>query len=826
VRDLVAFVLRTGDLGGGSHFAGPNRALEGTRVHQRVQKSRPPGYEPEVSLTHSVDTPEFIFQLKGRIDGVLVQDGALLIEEIKTVARLEGITADPLHWAQARIYAHLYLQQHFARPTVPTPDAHVAQISQSARFESLPHPTNGADGPLQPSSPAEASHCPANFPPATIQLTYVELDSLNTVEFKETFRSVDLAAFFDSVVAEYLDWMREQHRWMEQRDQSIAALAFPFPYRRGQRAMAVAVYRNIKSRGRLFVEAPTGIGKTLSALFPAVKALGEGQIEKIFYLTAKTIGRNVAENSLAELRRAGLKLRAVSITARDKICFNNGQPCDVRACPYAIGYYDRIKAALRDSLQGEVFTRGEIEALARRHQVCPFELSLDLSVWADCVICDYNYALDPFVSLKRYFSGERCDFALLIDEAHNLVDRAREMFSAELLKEEILALKSAVSDELPACARVLNRFNARFLKFSREEDWQERNGHRVRKDLPEKLVPLLREFCEAAEAFLVLNQPSAFRQPLLDFYFRALAFTRIAELFDDRYLTLYEKESGRLRLFCLDPSTLLRDALENLGSAVFFSATLRPIEYYRESLGGDENDPALDLESPFSPDALHILLHHRVPTRLRDRERGYDEIADSLAAMAGARRGNYLVYFPSYEYLRQVLERFRAKHPGFHTETQTTGMSESAREEFLNRFQSARDDTLIAFAVLGGVFGEGIDLVGERLIGVAIVGVGLPQVCVERDLIREHWQARGKSGFDFSYTYPGMNRVLQAAGRVIRSETDRGLVLLLDERFARHPYPLMFPPWWAPRPVKTPDQILESAANFWGAPTMTHEAQL
>lgn len=765
VRELVEFVLRTGDLGGSSHFAGPNRALEGTRAHQRLQKSRPAGYEAEVSLLHTVETAEFIFQLKGRIDGVFVQDGSLLIEEIKTVSRVEGIVADPLHWAQARVYAHLYCLE------------------------------NG-------------------FTAATVQLTYVELDSFHAVEFKETFSAEYLAAFFENVLAEYLEWMLEHQRWIEIRNRSAAILEFPFPYRPGQRSMAVAVYRNIKSRGRLFVEAPTGIGKTLSVLFPAIKALGGGHVEKIFYLTAKTIGRAVAERTLADLRCTGLKLRAVSITARDKICFNNGQPCDVRACPYAIGYYDRIKAALKDSLQTQVFTRVEIEALARRHQVCPFELSLDLSVWADCVICDYNYALDPFVSLKRYFSGERCDFALLIDEAHNLVDRAREMFSAELLKDEILALKSIVADDLPACARLLNRLNARFLKFSKEEGWEQRNDHFVRNDVPEKLITLLRDFCAEAEAFLVLNQPAAFRQALLDFYFQALAFSRMAELFDERYRVLYEK-SGRLRLFCLDPSILLRGALENMGSAVFFSATLRPIEYYRESLGGTLTDPILTLESPFAADALQILLHHRIPTRLRNRENGYEGIVDSIAAMAGARVGNYLVYFPSYEYLSVVLERFRAKFPEVLTETQTSGMSETAREEFLNRFQSGAERTFIAFAVLGGVFGEGIDLVGERLIGVAVVGVGLPQLCLERDLIREYWQAREKSGFDFSYTFPGMNRVLQAAGRVIRSERDRGVVLLLDERFAHHPYPMMFPPWWVPEWVKTSEGLADVAREFW-----------
>ena len=765
VRDLVAFVLRRGDLGSNRQFAGPNRALEGTRGHQRAQKSRPPGYEAEVPVSRSVETPEFTLELKGRIDGVLVREGELLIEEIKTVSRLAGIEADPLHWAQARLYAFLYCE------------------------------SNG-------------------FGAASVRLTYVQLETFEALEFTEMFTFENLTGFFEQVIHEYIEWLQEHDRWLKQRDASILALAFPFAYRPGQRAMAVAVYRNIRQRGRLFVEAPTGIGKTLSVLFPSIKALAAGEIEKIFYLTARTVGRAVAEETLAELRARGLKFRSVTITARDKMCFNNGQPCDLSACPFAIGYYDRVKAALRESLRRDVFTRSEIEDLARRHSVCPFELALDLTLWADGVVCDYNYAIDPFVALKRYFSGERREFAMLVDEAHNLVDRGRDMFSADLFKEEVLALRSALPDELKKCARLLGKINSRLLEIGRDENWIERGGHRLRKEVPEKIIKLLRDFCAEAEQWLVLNQPSNFRQPLLDFYFHALALIRISEFYDERYVTIFEGENGRLRLFCVDPSALLREALSGLGSTVFFSATLGPADYYRESLGGDPSDSCLVLDSPFAPDSLKVLVHRSVPTRLRDRGRSYEEIADSIAAMASARRGNYLVYFPSYEYLREVMSRFTGRYPEFRTEGQHSGMSEPAREQFLNRFQPG-PQTLVGFAVLGGIFGEGIDLVGDRLIGVAVVGVGLPQLCVERDLIREFWQARAKPGFDFAYTFPGMNRVLQAAGRTIRSENDRGVVLLLDERFARQPYPAVFPAWGNLEFVRAPAEIARALEDFW-----------
>ena len=767
VRDLVSFVLRTGDLGGGAQFNSPNRALEGTRGHQRLQKSRPAGYESEVAVSCMRETPDFTLELKGRIDGVWIRDGELLIEEIKTVSNLSRAEADPLHWGQAKIYAYLYAR-----------DRHIGRVH--------------------------------------VQITYVALDSHEVVEFRESCTLETLSSFFEKVVSEYLEWICAHRAWIQSRDESIAQLDFPFQtYRPGQRSLAVAVYRTIKTRGRLFAEAPTGIGKTMSVLFPSIKALGEGRIEKIFYATAKTIGRSVAESTLADLRAKGLGIRAVTLTAREKICFNNGQPCDLKTCPFAIGYYDRIKNALKASLDRESFTRTDIEKLAREFQICPFELSLDLSLWADVVICDYNYVFDPSACLKRFFSGERQDFAILVDEAHNLVERAREMFSAVLEKNEILALRATLHDELPACARILNRINARFLKFCKEDGWQARQEQLVRPGVPEKLTHALRDFCEEAELWLVQNHPSHFRRPLLEFYFQCLAFLRVAELYDDRYLTTFHPRSGRLRLFCIDPAPQIRAALENIGASVFFSATLTPIGYFMESLAGEIGHHHLKLDSPFPSANLEILVHPKITTRLRERESSYDEIVAAIAAMARAKAGNYLVYFSSYEYMQKVLDRFRARHPEIESTVQTSGMAEAAREEFLSRFQHNSVRTMVAFAVLGGVFGEGIDLVGERLIGVAVVGVGLPQLCLERDLIREYWQRDARSGFNFAYTYPGMNRVLQAAGRVIRSERDRGVVLLLDERFGKGEHRNLFPPWWGHRTVTSAKQIEQAATRFW-----------
>jgi DNA excision repair protein ERCC-2 len=770
VRELVEFVCRSGDLGAGSGFTGRNRALEGTRGHQRLQKKRPTGYQPEVPIRFQIEQPDFIFELKGRIDGIFITHNSLLIEEIKTTRRPWTGPAETLHWAQAKIYGCLYAREH-------------------------------------------------NFAKATIRITYVELSSAETVEFHETFSLDTLEQFFESVLTEYLTWLREHRLWCEQRNASIQSLAFPFKeYRKGQRQLAVAVYRAAKSRAKLFAEAPTGIGKTVSVLFPVIKAMGENHLEKIFYLTARTIGRTVAQDTVTSLRRAGLRLRAVTLTAREKICFNNGQPCDLGACPFAIGYYDRIKAALRDALQSDSFTRLEIEAIARRHSVCPFELSLDLSLWADVIICDYNYVFDPSVSLKRFFDDELHDYAILVDEAHNLVDRARDMFSADLQREEILGLKKALAEQLPTCAKALNKIATRFRRFEDEEGWVPREGALVSKSVPENFAPLLDKFLDQAELWLAREEQSRFREDLLNLYFRILTFQRVLEMYDDRYITLYERDTMRLRLFCLDPSALLRRALKKTGPSIFFSATLRPLEYFREALGGDPIDSVLHLASPFPSQNLSIFVHDRIATRLTARSGSYDVVADSIAQVVGSKTGNYLVFFSSYAYMTEVFERFRARAPDTRVAVQNTGMSEAERENFVANFCAKAEQTLVAFALLGGLFGEGIDLLGDRLIGVVVVGVGLPQICLERELIKETFQQKARNGFDYAYTFPGMNRVLQAAGRVIRSENDRGIVLLIDERFEQSRYRRLFPEWWRTRTIRSSSEIHSAALQFWQEP--------
>ena len=525
VRELVEFALRRGDLGTQSQFVGPDRARAGIRGHQKIQRSRPAGYQKEIPVEQVVEADEFTLQIRGRIDGLLSTPQEVLLEEIKTVQGTWDHLADPLHWAQAKFYGYIYARTHALDKLV-------------------------------------------------IQLAYLELETGKVTELRQSCSFAELSDFFAATTAIYLDWLRERHQWCQERDQSIRALAFPFPaYRPGQRDLAVAAYRVLTNGGRLFLVAPTGIGKTISVLFPAVKALGEGKLERIFYLTARTVGRTIAEKSLADLRQGGLKLRAVTLTAKEKVCVRAGQPCDPQTCPLALGYYDRVKPAIREALEREEINRSTLEAVAQKHQVCPFELSRDVSVWADAVICDYNYVFDPQVYLRRHFGEGGGQYGFLVDEAHNLVDRAREMFSANLDGREILEVRRAVKQAAPRCAKALARLNSGMRKLGgptadSEEPVEisdpsvELNlfpvqavpasepapnssglkslaarggkiGVSTSREFPETLIALLEAALAEAETWLAQNQSAEFREDLLALYYRLHSFRRTAELYDE-----------------------------------------------------------------------------------------------------------------------------------------------------------------------------------------------------------------------------------------------------------------------------------------------------
>lgn len=768
VRDLVAYALRSGDLA--FEFMSSARPVEAIRIHQKIQHSRPENYQAEVAVSHSIETELFALTIGGRIDGVYRDRDPVIIEEIKTTShRLEHFEQheNPMHWGQVKCYAYIFANEHS-----------LSEID--------------------------------------VQLTYFQMDTGEVRNFKKNCPTEELESFFQNLVAEYLQWAKTIVRWKISRDDTIHNLKFPFDtYRRGQREMAVGVYRTIKSESQLLVQAATGIGKTMAAVFPAVKAIAEGADNKIFYLTARTTGRIAAQKALDELRRHGLELKTLTITAKEKICFNPDSGCNPEECEFARGHFDRVNDALKDIFAGDAFTRETIEQIAQSHRICPFEFSLELSLWADCIICDYNYAFDPRVYLRRFFLEDGGDFTFLIDEAHNLVDRSREMFSAEIFKQPLLDVRRAVHRELPHVYKSLGKINSWMIKARKK--CEESGPARHEKEPPASLFPALRKFLLITERWLRRNIKAAYREVLLDLYFQISAFMRVAERYDESYVTCFEKinQDLKLKLFCVDPSIQLNDALKRCKAAVFFSATMTPMAYFQQILGCNENAGHLMLHSPFPAENYRLLISNRISTLYRRRESTKQQISSVIKTFIDQKKGNYLVFFPSYAYLQMVYEIYRSDYGDSDHILQTPSMSENERDAFLQQFNRNNSKTLVGFAVMGGIFGEGIDLVGERLSGAIVVGVGLPGISLERELIREYFAATLKAGFEFAYQYPGINRVLQAAGRVIRSETDRGVVLLIDQRYATHRYRSLLLKQWEINTVRDQGQVADALKKFW-----------
>ena len=768
IRGLVEFILRSGDIDSG--FMSMNRALEGSRAHRKLQKSYGDDYKAEVTLKKTIEFEGHSLVLEGRADGIFMENGNAVIDEIKSVTQpLELIDENYnlRHWAQAMCYGYIYGEEN-------------------------------------------------NLENIIIQLTYIHLETEEVKRLRKSFHIGELENFFDDLMQKYCIWADYTSSWISIRDNSIKELKFPFPqYRKGQREMAAAVYRAIRDENILFAQAPTGIGKTMSTLFPAVKAMGEGITSKIFYLTAKTTTQVVAEEAFQRMKDMGLKFISITITAKDKICFKEERQCNPGYCEYARGHFDRINDAIMDILQNETeIDRDKILAYARKHKVCPFEYSLDIALWADCVICDYNYLFDPNASLKRFFMDKKTDFTFLIDEAHNLVDRAREMYSAELHKKDFLELKRLMKGKNKELHASCNSINKYFIKLKKQlgEEY-----HYVNQDEDKDFYQLLSSFVAKADKYLSINEEAHRNEELMDLYFGVLNLLKISENYDEHYVTYIERYGNdvRLKLFCHDPSLLISQVLKKGKAAVFFSATLLPMDYFHEILGGGENSKSIYLKSPFDPANRCLLIGDNVATRYSKRDDSYGRIADYIYKAVKAKTGNYIVFFPSYKYMKSVYEEFAAKYADYNVNMQISGATEEEKALFMKSFQPNPQKHNIGFCVLGGVYSEGIDLRDDRLIGVIIVGVGLPQICLERDIIKDYYDAKNQKGFEYSYMYPGMNKVMQAAGRLIRSETDRGVILLLDERFTRWDYQKLFPKEWFPYKrvnENTIDKVLES---FW-----------
>lgn len=775
VRNLVEFILRTGDIDNRRTTSADYDAMQqGSRLHRKIQKQQGSEYQAEVPMRITMPFDEFTITVEGRADGVICHQEEWTIDEIKCVYRnVDTMNAPfPLHFAQALCYAYIWAVQK------------------------------------------ELDHI-------AVQLTYCHIPTETLRFFQETIPFLELEKWFMDLIQEYYKWAKFLYDSKKQRETSIQGVEFPFPYRKGQRDLVVSVYRAILRERDLFIQAPTGIGKTMSTIYPAVKAVGEGLADKIFYLTAKTITRTVASEAYDILREKGITFRTIVITAKEKICPMDEMECQPHACARAKGHYDRVNDAMYDILmQEESITREVIETYARKHEVCPFELGLDLSDWVDGIICDYNYVFDPKVQLKRYFAdGNGGDYLFLVDEAHNLVERAREMYSGVLYLETFQRMKSQMELKNKRIYNGIKRCEEDLITLKRQCD----SYQILEEEKLDSLMIHLTRLQGDLEDYLQEHLEFDGRAELLEFYFDIGSFVETYDRVDDYYQMYceYQEDSFRVKIFCINPSRNLQKCMEKGVSTVFFSATLLPVMYYKELLSGNLDDYAIYVQSPFEQKKRKLLLAEDVSSKYSMRgDEMYQKMAVYIIEICKQKRGNYMVFFPSYYLLEAVEEKldFLLEKENVPTDLliQKSNMSEEEREAFIGAFEEKnRTRTLIGLCVLGGIFSEGIDLTGERLIGSLVIGTGLPQICTEREILKNYFDKNGKNGFNYSYRYPGMNKVLQGAGRVIRTVTDSGVICLLDRRFAEREYQNLFPREWNDIEKTRITCVSEQVKKFW-----------
>lgn len=768
IRNLVEFIMRHGSID--NRYTSSIKAIEGIRGHQRVQKSYGDNYTAEVPLKYTLTYEDLEIMVEGRADGILIEEDKTIIDEIKTTTKdllLIDENTNPLHWAQAKCYGYIYSMQ------------------------------NELDN-------------------IDIQITYYNIDTKSTRILRQSYTLKELEEFFFWLIDEYKSWAQLESDWVNKRNESIKKLKFPFEnYRPGQRELAVRVYKSITDSKKCFAQAPTGTGKTISTIFPAIKAMGEDKTSKIFYLTAKTITREVAQNTISLMRKKDLNLKAVTITAKEKICKMDEVNCNPEYCPYANGYFDRINNSLKDILaKYNDYSKENIEKISEEYMLCPFELSLDLTNLSDVIICDYNYVFDPRVYLKRFFDTKTTDYTFLIDEAHNLVDRAREMYSATLNEEKFIKVKKLISKKDKRITRVIKEIQS-YFEDKLEDLTTVDEIDLVESEAPLELCEILSSFIKFVDEYLAITNEE--NEELMDLYFDVYSFLSISDFYDKNYTTIYTKTFNgmTIKIYCVNPQKVIEEKMKKAKSNIIFSATLIPMDYFMKMYSYDEEDFIINLKSPFDVNNRLLMIGDNVATTYNKRFETSEDIASYIANCVQAKKGNYMVFFPSYKYMELVFDKMKENYPNINTSIQESNMSEEEKEEFLSMFDEDNKETHVGFCVLGGHFSEGIDLTNDKLIGVIIVGVGMPQIGIERDIIKEHMKDSNK-GFDYAYVYPGMIKVLQAAGRCIRTDDDKGVILLLDNRYSQRRYQSLFPYEGYPNfRVRKSDDVKILCEKFW-----------
>ncbi len=778
VRNLVEFLLREGDIDDSKGSVDPFEAMQaGSRIHRKIQSSMGPFYRAEVPLKYQVEFEEYTLGIEGRADGVVLNmddDGTVWSA---TVDEIKGMYMDVMgfekpilvHEAQAKCYAYM--------------------IANEYDLEEI-----------------------------EVQMTYVSLETEEVRYFNNTYSYDEISEWFLTIVNIFKKWSDFQYYHKVELLESIGALQFPYEYRDGQKKLVSDVYRSIYRRKILFMQAPTGTGKTIANVFPAVMALGQNLAERVFYLTAKTATAFAARDTYKLLVDNGYEGRTIMLTAKEKMCLCDEADCNPDNCPYARGHFDRVNDVIYEIITKEtVITRDVLQAYASEYVVCPFELALDVSTWCDGIICDYNYVFDPNVYLKRFFAeGKNGESIFLIDEAHNMVDRAREMYSETLIKEEILSIKRYAKSVNKRLVNALEKCNRIMLEYKRECE----HDITVLDD-----IDLLLNACDNLQ--MIMEQLfkkevkfGIYQDEVLDFYFRLRNFTALAYQQDAEHYRIYcdfdEDKNFNLHLYCIDPSAQLQDRLNLARSTVYFSATLLPIDYYKDLLCNIQDVYAIYVNSVFEQENRLLMLGTDVTSKYTRRgAEEYGKYARYINSIVNAKSGNYMVFGPSYKFLEDIHNEYVELQDGVDILMQQQNMTEQEREEFLLEFEKPRESSMVAFCTLGGIFSEGIDLVGGKLIGVIILGAGLPQVGNERKLMSDFFDEAGKNGFEYAYLYPGMNKVIQAAGRLIRTKDDVGVIALLDERFRFGSYRKTFPREWNDAVFTTVEDISLKLTNFW-----------
>ena len=765
VHQLVDFLLRTGDID--NRIYNSATMQEGTLIHAFYQSRQGNNYISEYNLLEEFKVDDFRVVLEGRADGIIDLGSTAIIDEIKsTVVPLEEYFESQREWhlGQAKCYALMYAHEK-------------------------------------------------NYSAVSIRLTYIhQVDKSQLIKTFDYLTS-ELEEEVGKLLKEYVEFFKILFDRKVKRNESAKDIQFPYgKFREGQKELAKYSYGIAQNGGILFAEAPTGIGKTISTLFPCVKSFANTENEKIFYLTAKNSGKEMAFNTANLLIENGLEASAIEILAKDKVCFCPGKACNPDECPFAKGYYTKIRDVVKDTIKNsKSLSTQDILEIARHNALCPFELSLDLSLYMDIIICDYNYFFDPIVYLKRFFDSDASNMIVLVDEAHNLVERGRDMYSASFDSYRFKQVK-----------RSLKHFDYKKYKTAQTRMSKFFNSF---EDFPEGNTPIelfTQTILNAISNYLVAcadvnkNHHSVVSDEFTEFYLDVNKFIKLLDFYDETFQLYVTKKDDdvKIQLFCIDPSEHLKRTMDQVKGKIFFSATLSPAEYYMDVIGRDTANPLLTLPSPFDKNNMKVLVAPKISVRYKNRQETVSVVADYIKEFVSHKVGNYFIYVPSYEYLEMLVSYLQSDD--FELIVQERDMSEEEKEQFLSCFVDKPEKTMLGVAVLGGAFSEGIDLVGERVIGVAIVGVGIPQICFERDLIRNYFENKSNKGYEYAYASPGINKVMQALGRVIRSETDRGVALLIDDRYLTKQYNDIFRGIYSDYEVVTSkEDIKEQVENFW-----------